>query len=61
MPVPKSLAKNLIDQYGWDKGKEIFYKMRSEKHPSYMKAMATAEKEGKGHMLKEFPRKPKKK
>jgi len=59
MPVNKKLAKALIDKYGYEKGKEIYYKMESEGKSTYTKGMETADK--KGETQKHFPRKSKKK
>lgn len=61
MPIPKKLAKRLIEQYGYEEGKRIFYQMESEHSEAFDKAMKTAMDEGKGHTLKAFPRKKKKK
>lgn len=59
MPVNKKLAKALIEKYGYEKGKEIYYKMESEGKSTYVKGMKTAEK--KGETQKSFPRKSKRK
>ena len=59
MPVNKKLAKALIDKYGYEKGKEIYYKMESEGKSTFTKGMKTAE--SKGETQKSFPRKSKRK
>jgi hypothetical protein len=58
IPVNKKLAKALIEKYGYEKGKEIYYKMESEGKSTYTKGMKTAEE--KGETQKSFPRKAKK-
>lgn len=60
MPVNKKLAKALIEKYGYEKGKEIYYKMESEGKSTFTKGMKTAE-EKKGETQKSFPRKSKRK
>jgi hypothetical protein len=59
MPINKNLAKNLIKKYGYEKGMEIYNAMESDNKPSFKKGMKTAKK--KGHLLKKFPKKKKKK
>ena len=58
MPVNKSLAKSLIEKYGYEKGMKIYYAMENEGKPAFKKGMKTAEKEG--HIQKHFPKKKKK-
>jgi len=58
MPINKKLAKSLIDHYGYDKGKEIYYKMEEEKKDPFKKGMKTAKK--KGELGKRFPYKKRK-
>ena len=57
--VNKKLARELIKHYGYDKGKEIYYKMESEGKTSFKKGLSTAKK--KGEAQKTFPKRPKKK
>jgi hypothetical protein len=58
MPVNKTLMKKLIAEYGYDKAKEIYYKMESEGKPSFKKGLDTAIKEK--HTQKHFTKKGKK-
>jgi hypothetical protein len=57
MPVNKKLAKSLIEKYGYEKGREIYFKMEEEKKDTFVKGLKTATKEK--HVLKRFPRKKK--
>jgi hypothetical protein len=59
LPVNKSLAKKLIEKYGYEKAMEIYYAMENEGKPAFKKGLKTAKKEG--HVLKKFPKKRKKK
>ena len=59
MPIHKKLAKALIKKYGYEKGKEIYYKMESEGKDTFVKGMKTAKE--KNETQKTFPRKPRKK
>ena len=58
MSVNKTLAKALIEEYGHEKGKEIYFKMESEGKDTFTKGLSTAEKEG--HTQKRFPYKKRK-
>jgi hypothetical protein len=58
MPVNRSLLKKLIEKYGEEKGKEMYYAMESEGKPSFKKGLKTAIKEG--HTLKKVPKTKKK-
>ena len=57
MPINKKLAKELIKTYGYDKGKEIYYKMEQEGKEPFKKGLKTAKK--KGETGKRFPYKKK--
>jgi hypothetical protein len=57
MPINKKLADALIDRYGYEKGKEIYYKMENEGKPAFKTGMKTAKK--KGETRKRFPRRKK--
>ena len=59
MPVNRSLARRLIEKYGYEEGKRIYYAMENEHSDSFKKGMKTAMKEK--HINKAFPRKKKKK
>jgi hypothetical protein len=59
MPINKPLAKKLIEKYGHDRGMDIYFSLEREGKESFKKGLKTAI--SKGHILKKFPRKKKKK